>query len=274
MTEHSQQDARVALAASPPGEAIQRLMKDSGDKIFGLGLKLCGNRQDAEDLVQETFLQAFRKWDQFEGRSKPSSWLYTIAARICQRRHRRRAGEPSRLESLEELLPVGEETVVDLRSGQDGPFADRLHREAVEVVDDALAGLPVEFRLPLVLKEIAELSLREIAGILGVKEATVKTRVHRARMALRREVAAVLPRRSAAAANHPRQICLSLLRSKLEAIDRGVDLPDGASRELCTRCEALFDSLDLTVEACRWVRAGELPEALRARLVAELAREG
>ena len=98
-----------ALLGRPAREAITELVGRDGAKILGLGMKLCGNRADAEDLVQETFLQAFRKWEQFEGRSSPSSWLYTIAARVCQRRHRRRAGEPDRMESLDELLPTARE---------------------------------------------------------------------------------------------------------------------------------------------------------------------
>ena len=76
-------------------QAIPLLVDAHGGRLYGLGLKLCGNPADAEDLVQEVFLQAFRKWHQFEGRSDPSSWLYTIGARACQRMHRRRSGEPS-----------------------------------------------------------------------------------------------------------------------------------------------------------------------------------
>lgn len=236
---------------------------------MGLGLKLCRNREEAEDLVQETFLQAFRKWGQFKGRSDPSSWLYTIAARVCQRRHRRRSGEPAHLESLDELLPTPGGAVVDLPTSGEGLFDEQLRREAAEVVDRALGQLPLEFRLPLVLKEIAELSLHEIAGILGVKKATVKTRVHRARLALRKELAPTLPQRAAPPPDHSRQICLSLLESKLEALDRGAPFPV-ADQELCSRCRALFDSLDLTVDACRWVEGGELPAALRRKLIAEM----
>ncbi len=137
------------------------------------------------------------------------------------------------------------------------------------MVDRALEALPLDFRLPLVLKEIADLSLSEIAEVLGVKEATVKTRLYRARLALRKELVASLPREPAPQPDHAREVCLDLLRSKMAALDRGVPFPV-ASDELCTRCRSMFDSLDLTVAACRWIHEGTLSETLRDRLLAEL----
>ena len=259
----------AALLDRPAREAVAELMEREGDKILGLGLKLCGNRADAEDLVQETFLQAFRKWEQFEGRSSPSSWLYTIAARACQRRHRRRAGEPARIESLDELLPSGDARLAQLPSPDETAFDGRLRRELAAHVDRALEELPLDFRLPLVLKEIAELSLSEIAGILDVKEATVKTRLYRGRLALRKALVANLPREPVPPPDHSRQVCLDLLRGKMEALDRGVEFPVPRD-ELCSRCQTMFDSLDLTVAACRWVHEGTLSEELRGRLVAAL----
>jgi RNA polymerase sigma-70 factor (ECF subfamily) len=244
-------------------------MEREGAKILGLGLKLCGNRADAEDLVQETFLQAFRKWDQFEGRSSPSSWLFTIAARVCQRRHRLRSGEPMRIESLDELLPSGELKVAQVPSLEETAFDGRLRQELAGIVDRALEALPLDFRLPLVLKEIADLSLSEVAEVLGVKEATVKTRLYRARLALRKELIAKLPREPAPPPDHPREVCLDLLRGKMAALDRGVSFPV-AEEELCTRCRSLFDSLDLTVAACQWIHQGNLTDALRGKLLAAL----
>ena len=94
----------VARAAKEPaGEAIFRLFDSHGDRIFGLGLQMCGSPEDAEDLVQETFLRAYRAWDTFEGLSAPCTWLFTIAARTCKRLHRRRSGAPLRLESFHDL---------------------------------------------------------------------------------------------------------------------------------------------------------------------------
>jgi RNA polymerase sigma-70 factor (ECF subfamily) len=85
---------------------FEALAETVAPRLFRIAMRMCRNPADAEDLVQETLLQGFRKWRQFEGRSNPSTWLYTIAARLCQRRHRRRAGEPARVESLSDVVPT------------------------------------------------------------------------------------------------------------------------------------------------------------------------
>jgi RNA polymerase sigma-70 factor (ECF subfamily) len=256
------------LIGRRPEEAIPELMARLGDKIFKFSLKFCGNREDAEDLAQETFLQAFRKWDQFEGRSAPASWLYMIAARGCQRMRRKHSGEPARIDSLDEELPSGVSLVAKLPSQDDGPLDEELRREAVEIVDRALAQLPVDYRLPLVLKEIGELSLREVAEILGIKEATAKTRVHRGRLVLRAELTEQLGEPLETGGDHPHQVCLDLLRSKMDAMDQGVEFPVNPEN-LCGRCKAFVDSLDLTGAACQWVNGGDFPEGLRKKLEAK-----
>ena len=162
-------------------------------RLFRIGVRMCGSADEAEDLVQDALLQGFRKWHQFEGRSDPATWLYTIAGRLCQRRHRRRAGEPSRMESFSALSPSAEDPVVALPAAGESPLDEHLRKDAERAVSTALAQLPPHVRLPLVLADIAELSTSEVARILGLKEATVKTRVHRARLSLRRALLAHLP---------------------------------------------------------------------------------
>ncbi|MGD8870594.1 MAG: sigma factor, partial [Gemmatimonadota bacterium] len=88
------------LAGQPAEDVIPRLMDDYADHIYGLGLRMCDDPEKAQDLVQETFMRAFRSWASFDGRSKPSTWLYTIASRSCQRMERRRAGEPRHMRPL------------------------------------------------------------------------------------------------------------------------------------------------------------------------------
>jgi RNA polymerase sigma-70 factor (ECF subfamily) len=258
-----------AVANLPAEEAVPRLFDTWGDRIYGLGLSQCRDPHDAEDLVQETFLQAFRKWDQFEGRSKPSTWLYTIASRACMRKRRKRSGEPQRMESLSELLPVGEPRITDLPADDRSPLDEHLRREARETLEAALQDLPHSFRLALVLKDIAALPVAEVADVLGIKEATVKTRVHRARLLLRKRLAETLPKKDAPPPDHPRSVCFDLLRGKQEALDRGVDSPQ-LEQELCSRCSALFSTLDLTRQICADLGSGRMPEGLRTRLLEDL----
>lgn len=249
--------------------AVQELMKSDGQKMYGLALKLCRNSSEADDLVQDTFLQAFRNWDQFEGRSEPSTWLYTIASRLCQRRQRTRSGEPRRLESLTDLLPVGESSIPEIPAEGESPLDEHLKREAKDQVERALAELPVKLRLPLVLKDIAELSISEVAQVLGIKPATVKTRVHRARLALRRALAEVLPKRHSEPPDHPQRVCLDLLGAKQEALDRGAEFPVPKD-ELCIRCQSLLSTLDLAHDVCSELSLEVLPEELRQRIVTEM----
>ena len=242
----------------PREAAIPLLLEEHGGKMYGLGLRLCRDPHRAEDLVQETFLQAFRHWRKFEGRSSPATWLYSIAARVCHRFRRRRRGEPARMASLEALLPFEEPGVPEVPA--------EAQEEARARVEEAIVDLPPGFRLPLVLRDIHGFSVADTARILGLREATVKTRVHRARLRLRQAVVEGLPRRAAPPAAYSRQVCLDLLRAKQESLDRGVAFPLG-SEVVCERCRGVFASMDLAAEVCAAMAAGGIPEPLRRRIL-------
>ena len=173
------------------------------------------------------------------------------------------------MESLTELLPVGESSIPEIPADEDSPLDEQLKREAQERVEQALAELPVHLRLPLVLKDIAELSVSEVAAVLGVKSATVKTRVHRGRLALRRALAEVLPKRLSAPPDHPQQVCLDLLSAKQEALDRGTEFPVPQD-ELCSRCQSLLSTLDLAHDVCTELSLDGLPEELRQKISSQL----
>jgi RNA polymerase sigma-70 factor (ECF subfamily) len=255
----------------PREVAIPRLVELHGDQLYALGLRFCGDAERAHDVVQETFLLAFRKWDQFQGRSRASTWLYTIATRVCQRQHRKQGRERLRMRSLDELSPFGESTIAVAPAG-DG-LEEREERAAVlHEVENAIAELPAAFRMPLVLKEIAGLSLAEISAVLGVRVETVKTRLHRARLAVRKEVESGRPHRAAPPPIFDKQVCLDLLAAKQDSLDRGVlfEFPD---QLVCERCASVFAGLELAQDACRAAGRGELPPALR-RAILEHVRGG
>ena len=261
-----------AVDPSTPREvAVPQLLEQHGGRILALGRQFCASPEEAEDMLQETFLQAWRKWEQFEGRSSPGTWLYTIASRICQRFHRKRSGEPDRLESLEGSA-LFHEASLPVVPEEDDPLAEQIRREGRERVEAAILDLPDEFRMPLVLREIAGFSLAEIGAILDLKEATVKTRLHRARMRLRDAVSSVLPRREVPPPAYSREVCLDLLQSKQEHLDRGLtfEFPEGV---VCERCAEVFATLDLATEACAELAGGELPGPLRTVLLERMSRD-
>lgn len=258
------------LASQPADTAVPRLVEEHGAKLYHLALKFCGHPEDAEDLVQQVFMLAFRKWGQFKGDAAPTTWLYTIAARQCQRSRRRRSGEPRRFESMEELLPSKERQVVDLPANAESPLDATMRHEAIEALEQEIGRLPTPMRMPLVLKDIVELPVADVAQILGLKPATVKTRVHRARLMLRRALARTLPKRDAPHPPHSKQVCLDLLDAKQEALDRGVEFPVPQG-DVCERCQALFATLDLGVDLCHELGSVRLSPALRQTIAARLA---
>lgn len=253
------------LAGQPAETAIPQLMYAYADHIYGLGLRLCDDPDKAQDLVQETFLRALKSWSGFDGRSKPSTWLYTIASRACQRMERRRAGEPRHMSGLEQLLPTGETTVVDVPATDETP-AEWVEREdVVRAVRAAIHSLPIHFRLPLVLKEIEGMSVEDVARVLGIKPATVKTRLHRARLLVREALSRPLPHREAHDTHSSEGQCLDLLWAKQEALDRGVDFPIPAE-QLCDRCRSVFATLDMATDVCHALGDVKLPEHARRTL--------
>lgn len=249
----------------PADIAAARMLDQFGPMLFNLAMRLCGSREDAEDLVQETMLQAYRKWPQFEGRSNAKTWIYSIACRTCKRLHRRRAGQPSRIASLDRLLPVQE---IGVRRRHEKAHAPQ-SREQVETVQAAVLDLPLHYRLALVLKDVVGLTVPEVCHALGLKEGTVKARVHRARLQLRQALASRLPAPKGAGRAFSLQVCIDLLHAKQEALDRGARFPD---REvICDHCRSVFATLDLAQDLCNQLAEGQMPRQVRNRITSQLA---
>ena len=160
-------------------QAIPELYEDQQHAIFQLGLHMLGgNPDDAHDLVQETFLRAYEAWDGFEGRAQPSTWLYTIARRTALRMRRLRAGQPAQMEPLIEELCTSE--ILDLDAARD-PLEALIAEEEQDRLREALAALPIRYRLPVSLKELGGMSVEDVAEVLRINKGTVKSRLHRGR---------------------------------------------------------------------------------------------
>lgn len=261
----------AARQASPASrQAVARLVDEHGGRLFSLARRFCGDEASAEDLVQEVFLSALRSWDGFRGEAEEATWLYRIAARACGRMKRPRAGQPAHIGSLDELLPFGEPRIAVIADEQEEGVRLAIRREARERVEREIALLPDEFRVPLVLKEIVGFETGPIAEILDLPEATVRSRVHRARLKLRAAVDGALPRAPGVAPPpaYPERTCLDLLDAKQAALDRGVPFD---SAVICDRCRSVFATLDLTREACLDLAEDGLPEGVRDRLRQRLA---
>lgn len=257
---------------SEPGsfeEALPGLLRDVAPKIRALALRMCRDPHDADDLVQEVFLQAQRKWGTFQGRAAPGTWMYVIAARLCRGRHRRRfGGRDVRMPALSQVTPFAERTI-STAGLRESPLSGAEQREGLEAVRAAILGMPEQFRVPFVLTEVFELPVNEVAASLRLKPETVRTRVHRARLLVRRELTSRVGRQAAPAPEYERRTCIDLLSAKLAALDEGVPFQEGDG-VICRRCRAVFHELDLVRDACTRLAAGDLPPSLRD-LVSRLA---
>lgn len=268
--------ALLARPNVPADAAIPPLLDRYGPRIFSLAQRLCGNRADAEDMVQEVFLQAYRKWHTFRGEADPGTWLYSIAARSCKSRMRRKGGTDRRMPAVSQLMPWRETSVaaipVPTEDGEAAPVKASIRREAEEAVHRAILTLPEQFRVPLILKEMLELPIEQVGAALNIKPETVKTRVHRARLMLRQAMLKRVPRRAAPDPTYDKQVCLDLLKAKLEAMDHGRGFPIGQD-VLCERCRSVFAELDLAQSACASMADGAMPASVRRAILAAIRRE-
>jgi RNA polymerase sigma-70 factor (ECF subfamily) len=175
-----------ALRAGDRAE-FARLVDSFSAPIYRLGLKMLGNAQDAEDVLQNTFLNAFTHLANFEGRSSVSTWLYRIAANEALMTIRRRKSNVN-IEDLQtddsddEIMPA---TFVDWSIL---PENELLSDESTKMLDAAIKKLPESLRMVFILRDVEELSIKETAEILNLTEVNVKTRLLRARMALREQL--------------------------------------------------------------------------------------
>jgi len=167
--------------------AFEEFVKRYGDRIYGFGLRMCGEREDARDIVQETLIKAFESLKKLHEPRALRSWLYRVASNACLMKRRKGKFEPKRELSLEELMPPSAENarfeVPDLSASPDRAA------EAAEtrgLVREAIRALPPGYRIVLLLRDIEQLSTREVAQALDLPETTIKMRLHRARLEVRR----------------------------------------------------------------------------------------
>ncbi|HXV67934.1 MAG TPA: RNA polymerase sigma factor [Nitrospira sp.] len=179
---------------APPAQTsktFDSLYREHVDLMYRFANRLCGETEAAKDLVQETFLNAYRGFKDFRGDAQVSTWLYTIASRACLRMRRRRKGEPERELSLNEFIPTSEgEFRLQIPVEGLSPEEALQNKELRQALDDAINKLPQKYKMVLVLRDMEGLSAKEVGTIMGLNERAVKSRLHRARLFVRRELSA------------------------------------------------------------------------------------
>jgi RNA polymerase sigma-70 factor (ECF subfamily) len=175
-----------AVRPPPP----ERIFEEYAPRVYHLARRLLGNAADAEEVTQDVFLQVLRKLPTFRGEAAFSTWLYRVAvnAALAYRRKRALREGPPLPEPLGDFREDGSHRA-PVRRWWSGPEQQALEREAHEVIEGAIARLPDLYRDVYVLADVEELPNAEIAEILGLSVAAVASRLHRARLLMRKALA-------------------------------------------------------------------------------------
>jgi len=181
------ESALVARAREGDLAAFNELVNEYSRKIFRLAKHITQNDEDAEDVLQETFLKAFEHLGNFQGQSKFYTWIVRIAVNESLMKLRKRKSD--RTVPLDEPVDTGEDTVVrEIAVWHENPEKQYSQEELARILDEAVQSLRPAFRTVFVLRDIEELSTEETAEALGISIPAVKSRLLRARLQLREKL--------------------------------------------------------------------------------------
>jgi RNA polymerase sigma-70 factor (ECF subfamily) len=187
-------DIPSLLVSAPAGDqaAMERLLMKAQEIAYRFSLLVCGHADDADDAMQEALLKTYRHAGQIKQPAAFRTWLYRTVKNACLISRRKRVDEPARLQSLDDVSVTPDGSVQRLDVEDPGRRPDQVmeNTRLRRSLHRALQTLPPESRLIVFLREVEGLSTREVAAVAGISEANVKTRLHRARLSLRRHLEA------------------------------------------------------------------------------------
>ena len=161
-------------------------------KIFHYSWLMCGQREDAEDVAQETLLRVFESFDQLREPAQVRPWVFRIARNACLMKRRKSVFAPSQELSLDDFMPgfdqQGGHAKLQIADWSGLPDRQVLQSEMKRVLEQAISGLPESYKSVILMRDVEELSTLETAQVLDLTEDAVKTRLHRARLAVRQKL--------------------------------------------------------------------------------------
>ena len=241
-------DERALIAAARTGDrrAVDALLARYEPSIYRFGLRMCGDEESAREVLQETMLAAFRHLGGFRGDAALSTWLYQIARSFC----------------IKERRGVRPTTVLDEAVADPAPAPDRAAhaREIGVALAAAIGALPAEQREALVLRDVEGLSAEEAARVVGIEVGALKSRLHRARMALREQLAGVMDARTTEPC---RELSHDLAAYAAADLDQSTCAIIEAHLAQCPHCAGACDRLKRTVSLCRSIPGERVPPAVR-----------
>jgi len=224
--------------------------------VFSFSMKVCGHREDAEDTTQDVLFKSIRYLRDITDPKALAVWLYKVTRNRCWMSRRRSKFAPQQTLSLDELMPDSDELASLTSHSESTPERQVLTKREAERVHQAVLKIPPQYRLILVLHDMEDLDTDEIAQITGLREGTVRVRLHRARLYVRRELAKPTTSKSRKKArNHKPVECKRLFAGLSDYIDNRVDdlSCERIQKHLadCPPCVAFVNDLSRAVERCR-----------------------
>ncbi len=188
-------DEQALIAASRRGDAsaMEELVRSNQTRVYNFAMRMCRNVEDAKDILQETFLGMVRSIREFREESKFTTWLYRIASNACLKKRRRGVHDPTPEQelSLDELMPRpdAEGRRPEIADWSEDAEQALLRGELSQQMEAAIDRLPREYKIVLVLRDVEGFSAEETAEMLKISVPAAKSRLHRARVFVRRELA-------------------------------------------------------------------------------------
>jgi RNA polymerase sigma-70 factor, ECF subfamily len=173
-----EEDLLVRRAQAGDRGAFEELVRRHADRLHAVVLRFVADREAAQEVTQETFLRAWRGLGRFQRRSRFFTWLYRIGINEAKRRAER---EPS-----DRTVSLDEEPILEAPDWSEAPETRAEQSNLRRVLEDSIRALPIEYRAPVILRDVEGLTTEEAAEVMELSEAAFKSRLHRARLVLRR----------------------------------------------------------------------------------------
>ncbi len=247
----------IARARAGDRAALEAVLASVAPAVHRFGLRMCRNVHDAEDVLQDTLVAITAHLGEFEGRSSLSSWVFALTRSACARRRRGLANKPKAdIDRLEEPVFAGP-----------SPEAQVADQELASALSAALDGLSDEHREVILLRDVEGLTAPEAASAIGISVDALKSRLHRAREALRAELRPVLEPRLPARTTCPDVV--ALWSKKLEGDLSASDCSAMEEHLLgCPACGAACHALKRALLACQHVQSGPIAPEVQAKVKA------
>ena len=284
----SEIEQAVQLLRRGDDAALEDALTLLQNTVFSFSMRVCGHREDAEDTMQEVLVKSVPYLPKFESPKALVVWLYKVAKNRCLMSRRRSKFAPRQEMSLEELMPDRKELERLSANGSVNPEMFSIRSEEAARLREAIQRLPSQYRVVLVLRDMEGLTDEEVAEITGLRSGTVRVRLHRARLFVRKElmntrklrlsgkIQAVPLRATATKKSRPPR-CKAMFAELSNYLDEQLD--DSLCEELekhldgCGPCKVFLASLEATINDCRRLPNQAPDRATASKLRKELLQQ-